>query len=266
MIGRPTKHLCFPIRLALARTWLFLRVSRAALSLPTSLRTRRRAQATGQTIKSAERFARALGTTGERYFRLCLIPGFGRYRTRTWRRSSFISVPFRQFAKQWPATKLIFPVNYLIRVVPQPLETPVPEPDLSTPVKRGAYLVRVAGCGDCHTPQDSHGRPLPGLDFAGGQVFKGPWGQVASENITPDASGLPYEALYTEAMHGGSVKGRPLSSIMPWDAYRRMTDEDSAAIFAYLKTLKPVRHNVDNTQPPTYCKLCRQMHGGGNTN
>jgi hypothetical protein len=37
-------------------------------------------------------------------------------------------------------------------------------------------------------------------------------------------------------------------------------------MFAYMKTIKPVQHHVDNTLPPTYCKLCRQMHGGGNQN
>jgi mono/diheme cytochrome c family protein len=168
--------------------------------------------------------------------------------------------------KQWPTTKLIFPVNYLIRSVPEPLDAPVPQPDLSNPAKRGAYLVKIAGCGDCHTPQDSHGQPLPGLDFAGGQVFEGPWGKVASANITPDMSGLPYEAIYTEAMHAGSVKGRALNPIMPWDAYRRMSDEDLEAVFAYLKTVKPVRHYIDNSLPPTYCKVCRQMHGGGSAN
>jgi mono/diheme cytochrome c family protein len=165
-----------------------------------------------------------------------------------------------------PTTKLIFPVNYLIRSVPEPLDAPVPRPDVSTPVKRGAYLVRIAGCGDCHTPQNSHGQPLPGLEFAGGQVFEGPWGRAASANITPDASGLPYEALFTEAMHGGTVKGRALNPIMPWDAYRRMTDEDLTAVFAYLRTLKPMRHYVNNSEPPTYCKVCRHMHGGGNAN
>jgi len=45
-----------------------------------------------------------------------------------------------------------------------------------------------------------------------------------------------------------------------------MTDEDIAAVFAYLKTLKPVRHHVDNTGPPTYSKVCGQMHGSGNQN
>jgi hypothetical protein len=37
-------------------------------------------------------------------------------------------------------------------------------------------------------------------------------------------------------------------------------------MFAYLRTLKPVQHKVDNSQPPTACKLCRQRHGGGDKN
>ena len=45
-----------------------------------------------------------------------------------------------------------------------------------------------------------------------------------------------------------------------------MTEEDNAGVLAYLKTLSPVQHHVDNTQPPTYCKVCRQTHGGGNQN
>ena len=48
-------------------------------------------------------------------------------------------------------------------------------------------------------------------------------------------------------MRTGFVKARKLSQIMPWHTYRGMTDEDLAAIFAYIKTLKPVQHRVDNT-------------------
>jgi hypothetical protein len=170
--------------------------------------------------------------------------------------------------KQRPPTQLIFPVNYLIRAAPQPLDAPVPEPDVSTPEKRGKYVVSIAGCADCHTPQDAHGQRLPGMEFAGGLVLDGPWGRVASGNITPDPSGIPYydEALFTQVMRTGFVKARKLSQIMPWHTYRGMTDEDLAAIFAYIKTLKPVQHRVDNTLPPTYCKVCRQMHGGGDQN
>ena len=170
--------------------------------------------------------------------------------------------------KQRPPTELIFPVNYLIRSVPEPLDAPVPDPDLSTPEKRGKYLVTIAGCTDCHTPQDSHGQPLPGMDFAGGFILEGPWGRVASANLTPDPSGIPYYdlAMFTQAIRTGYVKARPLSQIMPWNIYRGMTDEDLAAIFAYIKTLKPVTHHVDNTETPTMCKICGASHGGGNQN
>jgi len=56
--------------------------------------------------------------------------------------------------------------------------------------------------------------------------------------------------LFIEAFRTRFVKRRKLSQIMPWHAYRGMTDEDIGAIFAYLRTLKPVRHHVDNTEPP----------------
>ncbi len=166
-----------------------------------------------------------------------------------------------------PKTEIIFPVKYLIRSVPQPVTDPVPAPDVSDPVKRGAFLVTMAACRDCHTPMDK-GEPLPNMDLAGGQVFEGPWGRVASANLTPDPSGIPYydEILFLQAIRTGYVKARPLNQIMPWHIYGGMTDEDLKAIFAYLKTVKPVKHYVDNSEPPTMCVICKAMHGGGDKN
>jgi mono/diheme cytochrome c family protein len=166
-----------------------------------------------------------------------------------------------------PKTEIIFPVKYLIRSAPQPITEPVPAPDISDPVKRGKFLVTIAGCGDCHTPVE-RGEPLPGLDMSGGQVFEGPWGRVASANLTPDPSGIPYydENLFLQAMRTGYVKARPINQIMPWAYYKGLTDEDLKAIFAYLKTLKPVRHYVDNSMTPTMCVICKSMHGGGDRN
>ena len=166
-----------------------------------------------------------------------------------------------------PNTEIIFPVKYLIRSVPQPLTDPVAAPDISDPVKRGAYLVTMAGCRDCHTPMDK-GAPLPNMDMAGGQIFEGPWGNVATSNLTPDPSGIPYydEILFLQAMRTGYVRARPLNQIMPWRNYGGMTDDDLKAIFAYLKTLKPIHHVVDNTEPPTMCAICKTAHGGGNKN
>lgn len=167
-----------------------------------------------------------------------------------------------------PKTEIIFPVKYLIRDVPQPLTAPVPAPDLSTPEKRGAYFTNAAGCVDCHTPQDAHGMPLPGMDFGGGFILQGAFGRVASANLTPDPSGIPYydTKMFVDTIRTGSVRARKLNPIMPTEVYRGMTDEDLSAIFAYLKTLKPVHHRVDNTEPAAYCKLCKSVHGAGGTN
>jgi len=167
-----------------------------------------------------------------------------------------------------PRTEIIFPVNFIMRNDPQPITGPVAAPDLSDPVKRGRFLVNLIGCTDCHTPVDKHHTPLVGLEFSGGQVLGAPWGTVASANITPDASGISYydQAMFIKAMRTGTVGARRLSKTMPWPALRNLTDEDLAAMFAYLKTLKPVSHRVDNSQPPTLCPLDGAMHGAGDQN
>ncbi len=50
---------------------------------------------------------------------------------------------------------------------------------------------------------------------------------------------------------------------MPWAYFRNLTDDDLKAMFAYLKTVKPVNHVVDNSMPPTLCVICNEVHGGG---
>ena len=91
---------------------------------------------------------------------------------------------------------------------------------------------------------------------------------MASANLTPDPTGIPYydEALFIKAMRTGTVRARELNKTMPWPVLRNLTDEDLAGMFAYLKTLKPVRHRVDNSEPPTLCPLDGAMHGAGNQN
>jgi hypothetical protein len=93
-----------------------------------------------------------------------------------------------------------------------------------------------------------------------------PWGNVASANITPDPSGISYydEALFLEVMRTGQVKARKLSPIVPVMIYKNPSDDDLKAIFAFLRTVKPVKHRIDNTEPPIECKLCKQKHGAGN--
>ena len=150
----------------------------------------------------------------------------------------------------------------------QPITQRVPGPDMSNPVARGKYLVMLGNCMSCHTPMNKQGQPLQQLAFAGGLPFKGPWGEVSSANITPDASGISYydEAMFVKTLRTGQVGARKLSSLMPWGYFRNMTDEDLKAIFAYLQTVTPVQHRVDNTEVSTVCEVCGGRHGCGDRN
>jgi mono/diheme cytochrome c family protein len=172
--------------------------------------------------------------------------------------------------RELPPTAIPFPVSRLIFSAPVPLEEPVPEPDLSTPEKRGGYLVTLGSCGDCHTPRDDKGQYLPGMVLAGGNIleFKDARPGRAASNLTPSPNGIPYytEDLFVEAMRTGRVRDREISDVMPWGHYRDMTDEDLKAIFAYLATVAPVDHYVDNSLPPTSCAKCGITHGGGERN
>ena len=67
-------------------------------------------------------------------------------------------------------------------------------------------------------------------------------------------------------MRTGQVGARELSPIMPVMVYKNLTDDDLKAIFAFLRTTKPVKHRIDNAEAPTECKLCKQKHGGGSEN
>jgi mono/diheme cytochrome c family protein len=167
--------------------------------------------------------------------------------------------------------KLPFPLSILVNTMPRPITAHAAAAPRTTAVARGEYLVRtVAGCGDCHTPADK-GQPLPGMEFGGGAIFHDP-GQnmkpVASMNITQDPSGIAHydEAFFVQTLHTGQIPGRMLSPIMPFENFRTMTDDDLKDIFAYLKTLPPVKHRVSNTDPPTACPVCKQVHGLGDLN
>ena len=158
-----------------------------------------------------------------------------------------------------PLSRINFPVNYLVRSAAEPVVDRVSGPDPSNVVARGKYMVHL-GCG-CHNVSDK-------LGYAGGDHLVGPWGEVTSANITPDASGIAYysEADFITALRTGYVGARKLNSIMPFGEFKSLADDDLQAIFTYLHTLPPVKHRVDNSLPPTYCKLCKQNHGAGDQN
>ena len=164
---------------------------------------------------------------------------------------------------------------------------------LNSPLQRGAYLVQLGECIGCHTPARGDGSVIRELEFAGGRRFRLEKGYgvdigrfdpmlpsaeapppmtgrvVASANLTPDPSGIPYytEAIFIQTIRSGKVGGvRQLSAAMPWVFFRTLSDPDLRDIFAYLKALRPTQHNVDNTDEPTFCARCGHSHGLGELN
>ena len=132
-----------------------------------------------------------------------------------------------------------------------------------TPTERGAYLVRsIAGCGNCHTPKDANGKAIAGQELSGGVAFNIPeLGRPVSSNVTPDPEtgiGKWTEAQIVTALRDGKrPDGTLIGPPMPFEFYRRLSDADAAAIAAYVKSVKPIRHVVEKSQykiplPPAY--------------
>ena len=153
-----------------------------------------------------------------------------------------------------PERELAFPMNLIVRMMPGPAGPYPAAPDPANNVAYGEYLVTAASCGDCHSPMDDRGRPLPGRELSGGNPFPTGDGWVAhTANITPDSTtgiGLwTRERFISTVRARASAAGSPLSegtrlSPMPWIVLAGMTDEDLGAVYDYLRTVPPVRHEV----------------------
>jgi mono/diheme cytochrome c family protein len=121
-------------------------------------------------------------------------------------------------------------------------------------VARGEYLVKVIGCGDCHTPGALAGAPDMSRHMSGTEYgWVGPWGTTYARNVTPDSTGLAgwTEDEIVRALKAGTRKdGTPVRPPMPWPWFSNLTDEDAHAIAAYLLSLPPVHHAVPAALPP----------------
>ncbi len=116
-------------------------------------------------------------------------------------------------------------------------------------IARGAYLVTIAGCSDCHTPGTLYGAPDTSRQLSGSELgWQGPWGVTYAANLTPDPEtglGRWSEADIVRALRTGTrPDGSPILPPMPWPNFARLTDEDADAIAAYLKSIPAIRHKV----------------------
>lgn len=161
--------------------------------------------------------------------------------------------------------------------------TQVASMNIDNRIQRGQYLVTIMGCNDCHSPKkmgpmgpevDSSlmlsghpaSMPLARVDAGTAKswilfnqnltAFVGPWGASFAANLTSDETGIGNwtEKQFLKAIREGKYKGmdnsRPLLPPMPWTMYRNASDEDLKAIFAYLKSTKPVSNRVPPPIPP----------------
>lgn len=150
-------------------------------------------------------------------------------------------------------------------------------------IAHGKYLVTIAGCNDCHTPlKMGPAGPEPDMDrmlsghpqdlampappklpdgpwlvtaAATNTAWSGPWGVSFTANLTPDPeTGLGRWTLrnFMDTIRSGRHlgRGRPILPPMPYPMYKHFTDEDFAAIYAYLRTIPPIRNQVPEPLPP----------------
>ncbi|HSC52524.1 MAG TPA: c-type cytochrome [Phnomibacter sp.] len=120
-------------------------------------------------------------------------------------------------------------------------------------VNYGSYLVNMADCGGCHTPFVK-GQPDMTLHFAGGNTFNLPSFKVTSANITPDSAtgiGAWSEAAFIEKFAACRNKDRydynpgKSNTIMPLVDFAGIKDDDLKAMYAYLRTVTPVKNKIE---------------------
>lgn len=161
------------------------------------------------------------------------------------------SIP--SIAKDIPPSHSNFPMNFIIHTIPKPAN-PQPIPPKSDQVAYGKYLFNAAACNECHTKAEN-GAPIAGMESAGGFEFPLPTGVVVSANITPDGeTGLGkwteeqfvrrFKAYADSSYTPQDIKAGEFNSVMPWTMYATMEEGDLKAMYAYLKTIKPVKNQV----------------------
>lgn len=157
-----------------------------------------------------------------------------------------------------PKSESDFPMNIIIHTIPAKSEfTQKPSP--TDKIKYGEYLANASSCVECHSPV-KRGQIIKEMEYSGGRFFPFPDGSdVISSNITPDKQtgiGNWDEETFIQRFKAfdksvnnvnDTVKPGEFNTIMPWSKYSQMTNEDLAAIYAYLRTLKPISNKVEKT-------------------
>jgi hypothetical protein len=161
---------------------------------------------------------------------------------------------------KYPSHDLDFPVNFMIAMAPEPA-MPMKRPQPSDTLAYGTYLFNLGACNECHTPRDSKGNLIEELTMAGGHEFKlTGMGTVRSANLTPDVeTGIgnwtkdkfidAFKFFDNPENQKIPWQKRGYQTVMPWIAHSALTRDDLAALYKYLRTVKPVKHVVVKWTP-----------------
>lgn len=117
----------------------------------------------------------------------------------------------------------------------------------SAKVERGRYLVKIAGCNDCHTAgyMAAAGKVDEKLWLTGDTLgWRGPWGTTYSANLR-----LYFDKI-TEDQWVKIARTMETRPPMPWFALRDFTEQDLRAIHAYIKSRGPAGEPAPAYVPP----------------
>ncbi len=196
-------------------------------------------------------------TTGERKDGTAIFPLMPwRYYSKLSREDIYDIIAYIRTLKPikttYPKSKLDFPLNIIVHTLPQKAELGT-KPNPSDTLKYGAYMVQSCACKECHS-QDDKGTLLPGLEFAGGRAFKMNGSTVRSANITADKTTgignwtkqmfIARFKAFSNPKEASKVNAGDFQTVMPWWSYSGMSENELSAIYAYLKTIKPIHNQV----------------------
>jgi hypothetical protein len=154
-----------------------------------------------------------------------------------------------------PASEPNLPMTIIMNMMPQEPQH-VTRPARNVMPAYGEYVATAAGCADCHTPFDG-GQPVAEMQYAGGREFPLPgFGTVRAPNLTPHRqSGLGGWTremfirrfkLYADSTYSSpSVKPGQLQTVMPWEVYAGISEDDLGAMYDFLMSIDAIDNPIE---------------------
>ena len=153
--------------------------------------------------------------------------------------------PVSHGVKESPS--FVFKLSKLLFLGPKPAAS-VPAPPRGVTPQYGSYLAEHVGlCAHCHTPLTGVRSEPDRSQLFAGMAHPPKEFPAKPTNLTPDPDtgiGRWSETDFIQTIRTGTrLNGEQLKPFMPWRQIRRMSDDDLRAIYAFLRTLPPIRND-----------------------